>query len=802
MTIATFTVKLSAPSASTITIDYATMDGTAVAPTNYVPASGRLTFAPGETTKTVLVTVNDLEPNTPSLSFSLQLSNPVNATLLDANGVGIIPGVLDEYVSRFNWMYDQLHNTANGYFGPSTGAKAFTLPYYGPEQIIVEGVDWGHESASATASFWIGLEAWKGLLSDDWSGFNAAWTSIDTNYVPNAINQPVATYVPTTPAAYVPDADHVTDYPVVADPAAVYGVDGLYQDLLDTYGNKHLYLMHRMIDVDGSYGFHNGDTTTTAVHINSHQRGQSESTFESVTVPAWDEGSFGMPPYGYLPLFSQGQPLYPSAPSPYSPQFRYTCASDAEARTIQWSTWADRWAAMSGTQVDIGAQLIKTRKMGDYLRYTLFDKYFHQIGYNRAYGTSTDNVHLACHYLISQSASWGGEIPTNADLSSWSFRTGSSEVHQGYQAPNIAYLMATGGGGYTPLSPWAGDYWLGALYRQIDLIRWLQTPQGPIAGGVTNSWQGRYLTPNDGRENSTFYGMYYTYSPISHDPPSNDWFGFQCWGMQRMADLFVEIADKTSSLAVAIRPNVQMILDRFVGWVMDNVTAPIGADFVLPLTLSWTSADALPGKTTSAPNLEGVYEYLPTFNWDGTGDLGIFWNPGSVPNTNLNASIVSSGQDLAIASSLSLLLLQYAQAKRLMKQFTTTVTGGPQTFTAEDAYNLAKNLVDRIWDGYRDTIGITLSETHADYKHMNDSVYIPANFLGAMPDGTPITPDATTFMSLRSFYQNAMGYNNLMTYLADPANTTAPSYNYHRFGTNCEFAMACAAIHHYFGDLL
>jgi hypothetical protein len=803
MTIATFTVTLSAPSASTVTVDYTTVDGTAVAPTNYIPVNGRLTFAPGETIQNVMVTVNDLAPNTPSLDFSLRLTNSINGTVIDAIGIGIIPGALDEYVTRFNWMYDQLHNTANGYFGPSTGSKAFTLPYYVPEEIIVEGVDWGHESESRTASFWIGLEAWKGLLSDDWSGFNTAWISIDTNYVPNVINQPIAIYQPTNPADYMPDEDIVNDYPVMAEPGTAKGYDGLYQELLDTYGNKRIYLMHHMLDVDGIYGFHNGDMTTTGVYIDNHQRGLSESTFESVTVPSWEDYSFGMLQYGYLPLFSQGQPLYPTAPSPYSKQFRYTSAPDAEVRTIQWSVWADKWAMTKGTQIEIGAQLIKTRKMGDYLRYTLFDKYFRQIGNNRAQGATAQTTYSACHYLISWSASWGGEIPIDPASSAWSFRTGSSEAHQGYQAPNIAYHMATGGGGYTPLSELAGDYWLGALYRQIDLIRWLQTPQGPIAGGVTNSWQGRYLTPTDGRETSTFYGMYYTYAPIWHDPPSNNWFGFQCWGLQRMADLFVEIADKTSSLAVSIRPNVEMILDRFVGWALDHVTVGTDSDFVLPITLSWTSPIEVVGKTTTAPNLEGVYEYLPTFNWDGTGDHINFWNPATVPNPNLDVTIVSSGHDLGVAASLSLLLLHYAQAKRLMDKFTTTVSGSSFTsFTGQDVYNLAKSLVDCIWDAHRDPSGITHAETRADYQHMADSVYIPANFAGKMPDGRPIAADLTTFLSIRSFYQDATEYNTLVTYLADLDNTTAPSYNYHRFWANCEFAMACAAIHHYFADLL
>ena len=58
--IAAFTVQLSFASATPVTVTYATADGTATAGSDFTPASGTLTFAPGETTKTVLVPiVND-----------------------------------------------------------------------------------------------------------------------------------------------------------------------------------------------------------------------------------------------------------------------------------------------------------------------------------------------------------------------------------------------------------------------------------------------------------------------------------------------------------------------------------------------------------------------------------------------------------------------------------------------------------------------------------------------------------------------------------------------------------------------
>ena len=57
-TIANFAVSLSNPSAFTTRVDFDTQDGTASAGSDYLPASGQLTFAAGETMKTVSVPVN------------------------------------------------------------------------------------------------------------------------------------------------------------------------------------------------------------------------------------------------------------------------------------------------------------------------------------------------------------------------------------------------------------------------------------------------------------------------------------------------------------------------------------------------------------------------------------------------------------------------------------------------------------------------------------------------------------------------------------------------------------------------
>jgi aryl-phospho-beta-D-glucosidase BglC (GH1 family) len=74
------TVTLSAKSIGTVTIAYATKDGTAKAGVNYISAAGKLTFAPGVTSQTVAVKLTG-SAVTSNEAFSLVLSSPTGATL-------------------------------------------------------------------------------------------------------------------------------------------------------------------------------------------------------------------------------------------------------------------------------------------------------------------------------------------------------------------------------------------------------------------------------------------------------------------------------------------------------------------------------------------------------------------------------------------------------------------------------------------------------------------------------------------------------------------------------------------------
>jgi hypothetical protein len=87
---APFFVSLSAASTQPITVAYATGNGTATAGSDYQAASGTLTFAPGETSKTITVLVKGDRVGEPNEAFVVNLSSSTNATIGDGHGVGTI----------------------------------------------------------------------------------------------------------------------------------------------------------------------------------------------------------------------------------------------------------------------------------------------------------------------------------------------------------------------------------------------------------------------------------------------------------------------------------------------------------------------------------------------------------------------------------------------------------------------------------------------------------------------------------------------------------------------------------------
>ena len=86
-TTATFTVTLSTPSGRALSVGYVTANGTATSPGDYTAASGTLSFAAGVVSRTVTVTIIGDAAVEPSQTFVVNLRNPSNVTIADAQGV-------------------------------------------------------------------------------------------------------------------------------------------------------------------------------------------------------------------------------------------------------------------------------------------------------------------------------------------------------------------------------------------------------------------------------------------------------------------------------------------------------------------------------------------------------------------------------------------------------------------------------------------------------------------------------------------------------------------------------------------
>ena len=643
-------------------------------------------------------------------------------------------GSTDTYTQHFLDLYNEIHDPANGYFSPQG------IPYHSVETLIVEAPDYGHETTSEAYSFWMWLEATYGQVTGDWTPFNNAWATMEKYMIPQHADQPTnASYNPSKPATYAPEHPLPSDYPSQLDTSVSVGQDPLAAELSSTYGTSDIYGMQWIADVDNKYGFGDspgggcelGPSATGTSYINTFQRGPQESVWETITQPTCDKFTYGGP-NGYLDLFVKD--------SSYAQQWKFTDAPDADARAVEAAYWAYTWATAQGKESQIAPTIAKAAKMGDYLRYSMFDKYFKQIGNCTSptacpagTGKNSDDYLLGWYYA------WGGSLSTSGG---WAWRIGDATAHFGYQNPLAAYALSSVPA-LEPKSPTAPTDWATSLQRQLEFYQWLQSSEGAIAGGATNSWGGAYGTPPAG--DSTFYGMYYDPAPVYHDPPSNDWFGMQTWSMERVAEYYYVTGDAKA----------KAVLDKWVAWVMPNITA----------------------------DADGTWSIPSNLDWSGQPDT---WNPTS-PGTNagLHVTITSSGQDVGLAGSLAKLLSYYA------------AKSGDTAAQAK-----AKALLDDMWANDQDSKGITTTETRTDYSRFDDvypnglnsdgstggGVYVPPGWSGKMPNGDVIAPGAT-FLSLRSWYKNDPDWPKVQAYLDGGP---APTFNYHRFWAQSDIAMAYA----------
>jgi glucose/arabinose dehydrogenase len=142
---ANFTVFLSPASSQTVTVQYATANNTALSGTDYVAASGTLTFTPGQTSQPVSISVNGDTQFEPNETFNVNLTNPTNATIDDNQGVGTISNDDSQPTISINDV-----SVTEGNLGTITAAFTISLSNTSSQTVTVNYATAGNTATSGT----------------------------------------------------------------------------------------------------------------------------------------------------------------------------------------------------------------------------------------------------------------------------------------------------------------------------------------------------------------------------------------------------------------------------------------------------------------------------------------------------------------------------------------------------------------------------------------------------------------------------------------------------------------------------
>ena len=655
------------------------------------------------------------------------------------------------YAQRFMSMYDDVitNGQANGYLSKNDGGSgSFGIPYHSKEEVIIEAPDYGHETTSEAMSYLVWVAAMHdNIVANSGENFSGAttgdlakaWKTMEV-MIPDV--QDSFWNASSVSAQYCGEYDTPEQCPDAwAGEASKTASNPIFNKFTSVYRGKNgqggLYLMHWLADVDNWYGF-DGKGSTDFTFINTFQRGEQESCWETVPFPCIEEKKFGNAQQGIKGIFNRDTTV--------TNQWAYTNAPDAEDRAIQGVFDANQWKVATN---DLNA---KASEMGDELRNNMYDKYYQEISTNTTWQNNGASGDSSKHYLMNWYTSWGGALKSTGQ--DWCWQIGCSHAHEFYQNPLAAYALLTDLSSGMKADGAKTDY-TKSLERQLEFYLWLQSKDGPIAGGATNSYKGRYETYPAGVP--TFYGMMYVEHPVYADPGSNHWTGNQVWAVQRLAELYYWV--KKNGDKTGVRPGgmtmeaaLEQILDKWCAWFVNNTILTSNSD--------GTNRDF----------------YMPSnLDWSGAPDT---WNGRATSNSGLGCTITGYGNtDLGCISSLANTLTYYAAAKGVketdISSFKQTDVGGSFNFNIEGASNvkkgtkvytagdsalpkaslyLAQQLIDRAWDRGRDNYGMSRTEHNGSLaRFFSQDVFIPKSYNGTMPNGDKLANGAT-FESIRSNY--------------------------------------------------
>ena len=183
-----------------MTVAYTTANGTATAGQDYTAKSGTVTFAAGETTKTVSVAVAGDTAVEPNETLTVTLSNPSGATIADGSAIGTITNDdVQAPPSGASAVYSKTDDWGQGFTGNvnvtagQSALNGWTVEFDSPAQITNV---WNGVIASHTGTHYVVRnEAWNGQVAPGQTtsfGFQATpggTSATATNFVVNGVRQ-------------------------------------------------------------------------------------------------------------------------------------------------------------------------------------------------------------------------------------------------------------------------------------------------------------------------------------------------------------------------------------------------------------------------------------------------------------------------------------------------------------------------------------------------------------------------------------------------------------------------------------
>ena len=754
----------------------------------------------------------------------------------------------DSYAARFMSLYDDVitNGVENGYMSStSTVSGGLGVPYHSVEELCIEAPDYGHETTSEALSYlvWVAamrdnivnkakngevtVKGTKDASTEQVGDLAKAWTTMEATLIPDAQGRIMS--MNELSATYSDEWEQVEYYPSDMD-QGVKGVNPIHSNFTSAYGNDGgLYLMNWLADVDDWYGF--GSKTSSQYKqkgvsgdftmINTFQRGEQESCWETIPHSSVEELKFGVSGNGMKAFFN--------TESQVAAQFAYTNAPDAEDRAIQAVYAANRWG-VGDQQVNSkwgGNQSISALagKMGDECRNNMYDKYYVDIGAqnkNAGYGSTKGK-----HYLMNWYTSWGGALDGG-----WAWQIGASHCHEFYQNPLAAYALIYDNDLNAGMkAQGATEDYKESLQMQMELYMWLLSKDGPIAGGCTNSWLGRYEKYPSGH--ATFHDMAYLEHPVYADPGSNHWIGNQVWAVQRLAEMYYLVktgeGPKTDVNigGMDLEQCLETILDKWVGWFLDNSilgkanATKTFSDYYEPYDTEMTEFE-IPDLSKGVTDDGESFMIPSSLIWDGQPNT---WTGKYTENNNLTCTIVGYGDgDLGCVSSLANSLLYYSKAKGITA---SDLSAGEASYKANQgtkgnvadypaqALYLAKELLDREWNKARDDIGMSIADHNTNLPRLWETQLVlpngsrqngqgkvldAARYTGNMPNGDTIK-DGVAFYDIRTNYKNCDMYQTAKSEYDSKGNCDDYYFKLHRFWHAGDIMMALGTTAELYPDL-